>query len=100
MKPPPIGEALAKGLEAFKAQMVPLIIGTLCAFVLNLVPILGWALAPAGLMNIGLKAIRGQKPEPKDAFIGFEAIVDHLVVWLLRIMGFFLCCIGLFVTLP
>lgn len=100
MQPPSIGEAVSKGLAAFKANLLPVIIGILCAAVLGLIPIVGGFLALAGIFNVALKAIRGQKPEPKDGFVAFEAPVDHIVVGLLQICGLIACCIGVFVTQP
>lgn len=87
--PVSFGEALSKGKDAAFANYVPLLIGTLiCA-----VPILGLLCAP-GLMYMGLKAVRGQKPEIGDVFISLkERLVDHLIMTILT--G--LCCI---VTLP
>src|SRR5690242_1380430 len=98
MNPPPIGEALGEGWNAFKAQMMPCVIGTLCALLLGLIPVVGGFLATAGMLNVALKAVRGQKPEPADGFIGFQNLVDNIVIGLLQIVGFIACCVGVYVT--
>jgi uncharacterized membrane protein len=93
MNPPPIGDALRVGWNTVKANMVPMIIATLCAMVAGMV-----FMAIPGLMYVSLKAIRGKAPEPADAFIGFKKFVDHLVLVLLQSVGFIACCVGVYVT--
>jgi uncharacterized membrane protein len=98
MNPPPIGEALSAGWTAFKANMMPVVIGTLCAMLLSLIPFVGGMLAIPGLLLVGLKAVRGQTPEPADGFVGFQALVDNLVIGLLQIAGLLACCVGAWVS--
>jgi hypothetical protein len=98
MNPPPIGEALSEGWNAFKAQMMPVLIGTLCAMLLGLIPLVGGMLAAAGMFNVALKAVRGQTPEPADGFIGFQAFLDNVVMGLLQAVGILACCIGVYVS--
>ena len=70
MNPPPIGEALEAAWDVFKKDYAAILIATLCAMLLGLVPLVGGGLAMAGLMHVSLKALRGQSPEPADGFIG------------------------------
>lgn len=98
MNPPPIGEALSAGWATFKANMMPIVIGTACALILSLIPVVGQFLALPGAFLVALKAVRGQTPEPADGFIGFQALVDNLVIGLLQIVGLLACCIGAWVT--
>jgi len=98
MNPPPIGEALGAGWNAVKAQMVPVIIGTLCALLLGIIPVVGGFLAMPGLLLVAQKALRGEKPEPADGFVGFQAAVDYIVIGLLQIVGLIACCIGVYVS--
>jgi len=88
MKPPGIGEAISKGLEAAKPHFVTLLIGAVITMVLMCV-VVGILCLP-GYYLMCLKAVRGQKPETGDLFIAFkEGLVDHLVA--LIVTG--LCCI-------
>ena len=96
MQPPGIGDALGAGWKAFKPNAVPLIVGCLIANIIGFIPGVGFA----GFHHMCLKAVRGQKPEIGDAFIGFQKFVDHLVMGLLQMIGIILCCIGVYVTLP
>ncbi len=98
MNPPPIGEALGVGWNTFKANMVPIGLGILCAMILTLIPLVGGGLAFAGFMKVSLKALRGQEVEAADGFAGFEAAVDHIVMGLLQIVGLLACCIGVYVS--
>lgn len=98
MNPPPIGEALSVGWNTFKENMVPILIGFLCACVLSLIPLVGGGLAFAGMMQVSLKALRGQTPEASDGFVAFQAAVDNIVMGLLQICGLILCCVGVYVT--
>ena len=98
MNPPPIGEALDAAWNVFKKDFAPILIGTLCALLLGLVPLVGGGLAMAGLMRVSLKALRGQTPEPADGFIGLQAPVDHIVMGLLQIVGLVACCVGVYVS--
>ncbi len=98
MNPPPIGQALSAGWNAYKANMVPILVGTLCASLLSLIPFVGQLLAMPGFLLVALKGVRGQLPEPADGFIGFQALVDNLVIGLLQIAGLLLCCVGAWVT--
>src|SRR6185295_600273 len=41
IQPPPIGEALTVGFETFKKNPVPILVGTLCAIIVSLIPIVG-----------------------------------------------------------
>jgi hypothetical protein len=98
VNPPPIGEALDAAWTAFKRDYAAILIGTLCAMLLGLVPVVGGGLAMAGLMRVSLKALRGQTPEPADGFIGLQAPVDHIVMGLLQIAGLLACCVGVYVS--
>lgn len=98
MNPPPIGEALSAGWNAFKENMGPVLIGMLCALLLGLIPFVGGFLAFPGMMLVSLKAVRGQAPEPADGFVGFSALVDNLVMGLLQVLGIVACCIGVYAT--
>lgn len=98
MNPPPIGEALDAAWNVFKKDFGPILIGTLCALLLGLVPLVGGGLAMAGLMRVSLKALRGQTPKPADGFIGLQAPLDHIVMGLLQIVGLVACCVGVYVT--
>jgi hypothetical protein len=66
MNPPPIGEALDAAWNVFKKDYAAILIASLCALLLGLVPLVGGGLAMAGLMKVSLKALRGQSPEPAD----------------------------------
>ncbi len=70
MNPPPIGEALDAAWTVFKKDYAAILVGTLCALLLGLIPFVGGGLAMAGLIRVSLKALRGQTPEPEDGFIG------------------------------
>ena len=98
MNPPPIGEALEVAWATFKKDYEAILIGTLCALLLSLIPLVGGGLAMAGLMQVSLKALRGQRPEPEDGFVGLQAPVDHIVMGLLQIVGLVACCIGVYVS--
>lgn len=98
--PPPIGEALSAGWNAYKANFSPVIIGTLCGMVCGFVPVIGQFIARAGIHNVSLKAVRGIKPEANDGFIGFKKIVDCILIGLLQACGVLACIIGLIVTQP
>ena len=98
MNPPPIGEALGVGWNTFKANMVPIGLGILCAMVVGLIPVVGGGLAFAGFMKVSLKALRGQEPEAADGFAGFEATVDHIVMGLWQLVGILACCVGVYVS--
>jgi hypothetical protein len=97
MNPPPIGEALEVGWNTFKQNPVPILIGFICACLLTAIP-LGGGLAFAGMMQVSLKALRGQTPEVGDAFVGFQAFVDHFIMGILQILGVIACCVGVYVT--
>jgi uncharacterized membrane protein len=97
--PPGIGEAIGEGWKAAKPNLVPLIIGFLITGILSSF-IVGILCVP-GMMWMSLKAVRGQKPEIGDLFIGFkEGLVDHLIMILLQYLGFILCCVGIYITGP
>ena len=98
MNPPPIGEALEAAWATFKKDYDSILIGTLCAMLLGLIPLVGGGLAMAGLMQVSLKALRGQRPEPADGFVGLQAPVDHIVMGLLQIVGLLACCVGVYVS--
>ena len=46
VSPPPIGEALSVGWKTFQQNPVPILLGTICAMVIGLIPILGALTAP------------------------------------------------------
>jgi hypothetical protein len=99
MNPPPVGEALAAGWKTFQQSPAPIVLGTLCAMVIGLIPILGGGLAFAGMMRVSLKALRGQVPDPVDGFAGLsDNAVDHIVMGLLQIVGIVACCVGVYVS--
>ena len=98
MNPPNIGEALSVGWEKFRENMMPIVIATLCAMLLSLIPIVGGFLALPGMLYVSLKALRGQAPEPKDGFVGMQAAVDNIVMGLLQALGLIACCVGVYVT--
>ena len=98
MNPPPIGEALDAAWTVFKKDYAAILVGTLCALLLGLIPFVGGGLAMAGLIRVSLKALRGQTPEPADGFIGLQAPVDHIVMGLLQIAGLLACCVGVYVS--
>jgi len=98
VNPPPIGEALEAAWAVLKKDYAAILIATLCALLLGLVPLVGGGLAMAGLMHVSLKALRGQSPEPGDGFVGLQAPVDHIVMGLLQIVGILACCLGVYVS--
>jgi len=98
MSPPPIEEALRAAWEAYKKDYAAIFVASLCAMVLGLIPLVGGGLVMAGLMRVGLKALRGARPEPADGFVGLQAPVDHIVMGLLQASGLLACCVGVFVT--
>ena len=98
MNPPPIGEALEVAWTVFKKDYAAIILATLCAMLLGLVPLVGGGLVMAGMMRVSLKALRGQRPEPADGFIGLQAPDDHIVMGLLQILGMLACCVGVYVS--
>jgi hypothetical protein len=98
MNPPPIGEALGVGWNTFKANMAPVLVGVLCAALLGLIPFVGGFLAFPGMLYVSLKALRGQKPEPKDGFVALQSFVDNIVMGLLQIVGIIACCVGVYAT--
>jgi len=99
VNPPPIGESLEVGWKTFLQNPVPILLGTLCAMVIGLIPILGGGLAFAGMMRVSLKALRGQVPEPADGFAGLsDNAVDHIIMGLLQIVGILACCVGVYVS--
>jgi uncharacterized membrane protein len=99
INPPPIGEALQVGWETFQKNPVPIVVGSLCAMIVGLIPIVGGGLAFAGMMAVSLKALRGQTPETADGFVGLtRRPVDHIVMGLLQIVGLLACCVGLYVS--
>jgi hypothetical protein len=98
VNPPPIGEALEVAWATFKKDYESIFIGILCALLLTLIPLVGGGLAMAGLMQVSLKALRGQRPEPADGFVGLQAPVDHIVMGLLQIVGLLACCVGVYVS--
>jgi uncharacterized membrane protein len=65
---------------------------------LGVIPLVGGGLVMAGMMRVGLKALRGQTPEPADGFIGLQKAVDHIVMGLLQILGLLACCVGVYVS--
>ncbi len=101
MNPPGIGEALGKGWEATKPHFVPAIIACIVAYLLCIIPIVGAFFAYSGFFQIGLKLIRGQKPEIGDALVGIKGdILNKLLVVLLPMIGCIICTLpGLF-TFP
>jgi uncharacterized membrane protein len=101
MNPPGIGEALGKGWEATKPHFVPAIIASLVAYLLCIIPIVGAFFAYFGFFNIGLKLIRGQKPEIGDALIGIKGdVLNKILITLLPMIGCIICALpGLF-TFP
>jgi hypothetical protein len=96
--PPPIGEALSAGWDAYKQNFGPVFISTFCAMLLGGIPAIGHFLAVPGMYNVALKAVRGQKPEPNDGFVGFKKFGDHVVMGLLQICGIILCIFGVIIT--
>lgn len=99
MKPPAIGEAIGEGWKAVKANLVPTIIAFICAALLCIIPLVGGLLALPGFAHIGLKLVRGQKPEPADGFIVFkQSVMDHIIMGIIQAIGMILCCIGVYVT--
>src|SRR5688572_12902315 len=98
MNPPPIGQALSAGWNIYKANLSPVLIATFCATLLGLIPVVGGMLAIPGAMLVALKAVRGQTPQPADGFVAFQALVDHLVIGLLQMIGAIACCVGAYVT--
>jgi hypothetical protein len=98
VNPPPIGEALDAAWTVFKKDYAAILVGTLCALLLGLIPFVGGGLAMAGLIRVSLRALRGQTPEPEDGFIGLKAPVDHIVMGLLQIAGLLACCVGVYVS--
>jgi len=98
VNPPPLGEALDAAWTVFKKDYAAILVGTLCALLLGLIPFVGGGLAMAGLIRVSLKALRGQTPEPEDGFIGLKAPVDHIVMGLLQIAGLLACCVGVYVS--
>jgi len=98
MNPPSIGDGLSAGWNTLKANPGGLAVPFLCALVLGFIPVVGGFLALPGLMLVSLKALRGETPEPKDGFVGFEAIVDNLILGVLQIVGLIACCVGVYVT--
>ena len=99
VSPPPIGEALRVGWEAYRRDMGPIAIAMVCGMVPGLIPVLGGGLAMAGMLNVGRKALRGESPVPADGFVGLsDRAVDHVVMGLLQIVGFVACCVGVYVT--
>ena len=99
VSPPPIGESLEVGWKTFQQNLVPILLGMLCAMVLGLIPLLGGGLAFAGMMRVSLKALRGQVPQPADGFAGLSNnAVDHIVMGLLQIVGILACCVGVYVS--
>jgi hypothetical protein len=98
VNPPPIGEALDAAWTVLKKDYAAILIASLCALLLGLVPLVGGGLAMAGLFRVSFKALRGQTPEPADGFIGLEKPVDHIVMGLLQIVGVVACCVGVYVS--
>jgi len=99
MNPPPVGEALSAGWEVVRPKLVPIVVATLCAALLSLIPLAGIGLTMAGLAQISLKALRGEEVEPEDAFVAFrQAPADHMVMGLLQILGLIACGVGAWVT--
>jgi hypothetical protein len=98
MNPPPIGEGLSFGWTTLKERYQALLVPFLCAFVVGFIPLVGGFFALPGLLLVSLKAVRGETPEPNDGFIGFQAIMDNLIMGLLQISGLILCCVGAWVT--
>jgi hypothetical protein len=98
VNPPPIGEALEAAWAVFKKDYVAIGLAMLCAMLLGLIPLVGGGLVMAGMMRVGLKALRGESPQPADGFIGLQAPVDHIVMGLLQIMGMLACCVGVYVS--
>lgn len=99
VSPPPVGESLMVAWETFQRGMGPIVVASLCAMLLALVPLLGGGLAFAGLMQVALKALRGKEPLPSDGLIGLsESAVDHIVMGLLQIAGILACCVGVYVS--
>jgi len=98
MNPPPMGQALSTAWNVYKANLMPVLIATFCATLLGLIPLIGGMLAIPGALLVALKAVRGQTPEPADGFVSFQALVDHLVIGLLQMLGAIACCIGAYVT--
>jgi hypothetical protein len=97
--PVPFGEAIKKGLEAAKPHFVILLVGALITGVLA--SFLVGILCVPGLHLMALKAVRGQKPELGDLFIGFkEKLVDHLIMVILTGIGGICLGIGALITAP
>ena len=99
-QPPSIGEALGKGFEIYKANFGPVFVGTLCAMVCGMIPVIGPFLVIPGMCYVALKAVRGQKISAEDGFIAFKALGDHIVIGLLSMCGIILCFVGIFITQP
>jgi hypothetical protein len=98
LNPPPIGEALEVAWNVFKKDYMAIGIAMLCAMLLGLIPLVGGGLVMAGMMRVGLKALRGESPQPADGFIGLQKPVDHIVMGLLQILGMLACCLGVYVS--
>jgi hypothetical protein len=98
MNPPSIGEGLSVGWNTLKEHYQALLVPMLCAFVLSFIPIVGGFFALPGMLLVSLKILRGQTPEANDGFVGFQALMDNLVMGLLQICGVIACCIGGWVT--
>jgi uncharacterized membrane protein len=81
-----------------KERYQELLVPYLCALVLGFIPIVGGFFALPGLLLVSLKVLRGQTPEPNDGFVGFNRLVDNLVMGLLQIVGLIACCIGVWVS--
>lgn len=97
--PPPIGEALAAGWKTFQERPAPILVGMLCAMVVGLIPLLGAGPAFAGMMKVGLQALRGHDPQPADGFAGLsDNAIDHIVMGLLQLVGMIACCVGVYAT--
>lgn len=99
-QPPSIGDALGKGFEIYKANFGPVLVGSLCAMVCGMIPVIGQFLVLPGMYYVALKAVRGQKVIPEDGFVAFKALGDHIVIGLLTLSGILLCFVGIFITRP
>jgi len=96
--PPQPGEALAAGWSALRQNLKPVLLATLCAVLLCLIPLVGVFLALPGVLKAALKAVRGEPPRASDGFSGLRAPLDHIMIGLLQSAGIVLLCLGIHIT--
>lgn len=122
VNPPPIGEALSAGWNAFRnhtkvllqafgiflgsvvaLNLLVLIVGGSLGLILGLLLSVMCALPTVfllpGMYAIALSAVRGQKPDLRDITIMFKSrFIHHVGLLLLQICGILACGLGVFVT--